>query len=946
MDPKSPSSENDQRLFLLDGMALAYRAHFALIKNPMVNSKGMNTSAIHGFLNTILELKRTYSPTHLLVVFDIGDPKERLELFPEYKANRESMPDDLRLGLALLNPVLKALNIPTLGMEGWEADDLIGTIAKQAEPKGITTYMVTPDKDFGQLVSDKTWILKPGRQKDPAQILKVPDILEKWGIERVEQVIDILGLMGDAVDNIPGIPGIGEKTAQKLIAQYGSVEGLIENSSKLKGKQKERVEEFADQALLSKKLATILCNAPIEFLWDEWLIQEPDRDQAAELFQELEFTTIAKRILGDDFQGGKSQPAPVQGDLFDMSPAGGASGESEDSNLETMQDRAPEYLLVETEEERRALAKVLSKCPAVCFDTETTGLDQRLDRIIGVSFCFKTGQAFYAPMPAEEEHLHTALHDFDEFWRSPSVQKIGHHMKFDLGMLLWHGVEVVGPFFDTHSAERLISPDGKSSLDLLAERYLNYRTIKIEEVEGATGGDSENSKSSKKEIHLESADLESLKDYAAEDAEVAWRLKEILEPKLKDAGQERVFHEVEMPLLNALIHMERAGVSLDEVELREISRELESEVSRLEQQIFDMAGEEFNLNSPKQLGVVLFDKMKLVDKPKKTKTGQYTTNEDTLIKLATDHEIAALILRHRGLTKLKNTYVDPLPGFVLPKTGRIHTTFNPLVAVTGRMQSEKPNLQNIPIRTDDGRKVRRAFVTADPENQIILSADYSQIELRILADMSGDEGLKEAFTQGLDIHQATAAKVHGVELDGVTSEMRRVAKMVNFGIAYGISAFGLAQRLGISRPAAAEIIQEYFQQFPGVREYMDKTIAFAGEHGYVETKLGRRRYLRDITSGNSATRQAEERNAINSPIQGTAADMIKLAMIRVHDRLRKEKIRTRMLLQIHDELLFEGPREEEKAARQLILDCMQNALPLSVPVEVEIGSGANWLEAH
>jgi DNA polymerase I len=937
--------DSDHRLFLLDGMALAYRAHFALIRNPMVNSKGLNTSAIHGFLNTILELKRTYSPTHLLVVFDIGEPTERLKLFPEYKANRESMPDDLRLALSFLNPVLKALRIPTLGLAGWEADDLVGTIVKQAEKRGLISYMVTPDKDFAQLVSETTWILKPGRQKEPAQILKVQDVLEKWQIERVDQVIDILGLMGDAVDNIPGIPGIGEKTAQKLIAQYGSVEGLLKNASKLKGKQRENVEKFSDQALLSKQLATIQCDAPIEFLWDEWEIQEPDRESAAAMFQELEFTTLAKRILGSEVASftSKAEPDPELGqqDFFNSLDKSETpqSATSAGAPMQTLEDWESDYLLVETEEERRALANLLAQQSSVCFDTETTGLDLQTSRILGVSFCFKKGQAFYAPLPEEKEHLHSALHDFDPFWTAQKVEKIGHFMKFDLGMLSWHGVEVSGPFFDTQAAQRLVAPDAKSSLDHMAEFYLNYRTITIESVAGVEPG-------SKNDIQMETVPLEALKDYAAEDAEVSFRLKEILEPKLKELGQDRVFREVEMPLIPALIAMEKAGVSVDEEELREISKELERESGNLEREIFEMAGETFNLNSPKQLGVVLFEKMKLVEKPKKTKTGQYSTNEDTLIKLAATHDIAAMIMRHRGLTKLKNTYVDPLPSFVSLRTGRIHTTFNPLIAVTGRMQSEKPNLQNIPIRTDDGRKVRRAFVTRDPKKFQILSADYSQIELRILADMSGDKGLREAFSQGLDIHQATAAKVHGVTLDSVTSEMRRVAKMVNFGIAYGISAFGLAQRLGISRPAAGEIIQEYFEQFPGVRAYMDQTIAFAGEYGYVETKLGRRRYLRDITSANSATRQAEERNAINSPIQGTAADMIKLAMIKIHDRLNQEGFQTVMALQIHDELVFEAPNAELESVQVLIRDCMQTAMPLAVPVEVEIGCGDNWLEAH
>lgn len=953
-----------KRLFLLDGMALLYRAHFAFIKNPIRTSDGLNTSALYGFTNTLLDILKNQQPTHLAVVLDTSAPTPRHEIFPEYKAQREEMPEDLSLAIPQIHRLCAAMNVPLLTRDGYEADDIIGILAKRSEGKDYETFMVTPDKDFGQLVSDTVKIYKPGRQGSDVEILGVAEVCARWGIERPEQVVDILSLMGDAVDNIPGIPGFGEKTATSLIQQYGSLENLIANADKLKGKQKEKVEQNTEKAILSKQLATIMHAAPLEVELDSLILKGNDDEALKALFTEFEFNALGRRLFGDEFKAGRGRqlakdatPAAPSGDLFSMEE----TVQQTSHNLRTIADTPHQYHLIRTAEERTNLIVQLQAQPRFCFDLETTSLDPRDTQIVGIAFSWQAHEGYFVLFPRDKVQAAAILEEFRGIFQNTApapelgaasesdsalpqgIEKIGHNLKFDLSVMLAHGMEVSGPFFDTMLAHSLIEPDQRHGMDYLAESMLAYTPIPITALIGTEKNDLFSQSTM---ADVAEADPQKVADYAAEDADVTWQLTEKLRPLLPQHGAERVFYDIECPLIPVLTKMENRGVKIDVQALREFGLELEKRAQQMHHRIQEVAGGPFNLNSPKQLGEVLFDKLKLLEKPKKTSTGQYQTNEQVLQSLLGTHPIIADILEYREVTKLKNTYVDTLPGTVSKVTGRVHTTFHQLMAATGRMASSNPNLQNIPIRSDSGKEIRKAFIPGE-EGWVLLSADYSQVELRVMAALSEDEAMIDAFKNGHDIHQATAARVYGVPLDGVLPEMRRTAKMVNFGIIYGISAFGLSQRLGIPRGEAATIIENYFKQFPGIHRYMDQIVKDAKRFGYVETITGRRRVIRDIASGNASVRGGAERMAMNTPIQGTAADMIKLAMIGVDKALSDAGLHARMLLQVHDELLFELPPEEVEMAKALILKQMSDAISLGdVPVDVEAGTGINWLQAH
>ncbi|MBL4575616.1 MAG: DNA polymerase I, partial [Opitutaceae bacterium] len=892
-----------QKLFLLDGMALAYRAHFAFITRPIVNSQGLNTSAIYGFTNTLLDLIQKQKPTHMALVFDTSAPTERHEIFPEYKANRDEMPEDLSIALPHLRRIAEAFQVPVLTLDGYEADDIIGTLALRAEKEEITSYMVTPDKDFGQLVTDKTFIFRPSYKGDAPEILGVKEVCEKWGIERVDQVIDILGLAGDSVDNIPGVPGVGPKTAQKLLALYDSVEGILENVEKLKGKQKEKFENFADQALLSKKLATINIQVPIKASIEGLILKSPDMDAVKSLFAEFEFRTLTKRLFGE------TAPAPIKtpakGETLDLfAPPPPSKEETEEASadtdgqlelisatpFQTIENTPHTYKRIITGEERIQLADQLSKEKSFCFDTETTSLIARKADLVGIAFSHKAHEGWFVHISTDSAIAAKELAPFKTVFENAGIQKVGHNLKYDIAVLKHYDIRVEGPLFDTMLAHSLVEPEQRHKMDYLAETCLNYSPIPFSKL---IGEEKENL------IPITEAPPEQLAEYATEDADITWQLYQHLTPLLKECDQEKVFYEIEVPLIRTLIDMEDAGISIDTVILGEYSKELAAHAEEVEKQIFEEVGHEFNLKSPKQLGEVLFEELKLIEKPKKTRTGQYATNEQILSTLANDHPIIARILDYRGTVKLKNTYVDTLPGTVDPTTNRIHTTFGQLLTATGRLQSNSPNLQNIPIRTEQGRKIRKAFIAKDTDHRLI-SADYSQIELRIIAALSKDEGMLKAFRNNEDIHLATAAKIYNVSPEEVTREMRSKAKMVNFGIPYGISAFGLAQRLNIPRREAAELIEQYFAQFSGIANYIEETLLRTRKLGYAETVTGRKRQLRDINSANQTMKKAANRNAINMPIQGTAADMIKLAMAHIHQELVETKMATRLLLQVHD----------------------------------------------
>ena len=932
---------------MLDGMALVYRAHFAFATRPILTSSGFNSSALYGFTNTLLDLIKKHEPTHLAVAFDTPEPTARHKEYPLYKAQREEMPEDLSAALPHVDRICEAFRIPVIKCPGYEADDVVGTLTRVAEGEGFETYMVTPDKDFAQLVTERTFMLKPGRKGDDIEILKVPEILEKWGIERTEQVIDILGLWGDASDNIPGVPGIGQKTASKLILKYGSIENLLKHLDDLKGKQKENLTNFQTEAHLSKRLATIDRHVPISVSLDDLKRQEPDRDLLQALCIEFEFNSIGRRLLGEDFKAGRGAQSEKKVDLELISEVekGASEAEQVQSSLKTLAETDHEYICVDTEAGRKALIEELKQQSLFCFDSETTGLDPKKAKIIGLAFSIADHRAYYVPViPYGVDGLATSplgdpltiLEEFREILGDTNIGKVGHNLKFDLSVLRWHGFKVGGTIYDTMLMHSLIEPELRHGMDFLAEVYFGYSPVSITKLIGEKGKDQKN---------MLSVPLPLLSEYAAEDADVTWRLFQLLKPKLEEVEQNSIYFDIEAPLVRVLVEMEHEGVRLDSEALHQFSTQLAVQISTLEKEIYELAGKEFNLNSPKQMGEILFGEMKLVDKPKKTKTGQFATNEQVLMTLAAEHEIVRKILDYRTATKLKSTYADTLPETIFPGTGRVHTTYQQAATATGRLNSNGPNLQNIPIRTELGQEIRRAFVPRG-EGFRLLSADYSQIELRIIAALSNDEGMKAAFSSGEDIHSATAAKVYGVFPEMVTSEMRRKAKMVNFGVAYGISAFGLAQRLGIARKEASEIIDQFFANFPGIKDYIDQTIEFARKHGYVKTVSGRRRYLRDINSANGTVRGGAERNAINSPIQGTAADMIKMAMTRIADIIEERKLKTRLLLQVHDELVFDLWEGEEDEVRALVEEQMKSALPLSVALEVEIGTGQTWLEAH
>jgi len=934
------------RLFLLDAMALIYRAYFAMNKNPRITSTGLNTSAVLGFANTLYDILKNEKPSHIGVAFDSFAPTLREAEFAEYKAQRERMPEDIAAALPYIRRLLEGFRIPILELPGYEADDIIGTLALKAGQKGYTTFMVTSDKDFGQLVNDRTFIYRPPRMGNQAEILGVKEVCARYQIDRPEQLIDILGLWGDASDNIPGIPGIGEKRAIELVQQFGSVENLLANTGKLQGKIKENVENFGEQGLFSKKLATIMLDVPLEFEEDRLIMEKPDKEALKELFSELEFRTFAQRVFTDlsvqeQWRQGDRETGRLgdgekqgQGDLFSELPVSEKGIPAE--GLQSFDRANVDYQLVDNQEKRNALIERLKKADKFCFDTETTGIDPNNSELVGMSFCFKPGEAFFVHLPDNYQECLDIVREFKPFLEEDKVLKIGQNIKFDLAILKWYEVTVKGKLFDTMLAHYLIEPDMRHNMDYLAETYLNYKTIHIDQLIGKKGKD---------QLSMRSVMPDILSDYACEDADITYRLYEKFAPMLDESGLRKLFDEIEIPLVPVLADMEAEGVMLDTAALKDYSVQLGKEVRDVEEQVYDLAGQLFNIASPKQLGEILYEKLKITDKPARTATKQYSTSEDVLAKMLFRHPIIQLILDYRSLTKLKSTYVDVLPTLISPRDKRIHTSYNQAVAATGRLSSNNPNLQNIPIRTDRGKEIRKAFV---PRNNdfILVSADYSQIELRIIAHMSGDQNMIDAFRHGIDIHAATAARVYGLQVSEVTPEMRRKAKAVNFGIIYGQSAFGLAERLNIPRREAADIIASYFDQYPGIKSYMDKTIVFAREHGYVETMLGRRRYLRDINSNNAVVRGFAERNAINAPIQGSSADMIKIAMINIHAELTRLATRSKMILQVHDELVFDVYKPELDMIKPLIHDKMKNALPLDVPVVVEMDEGENWLEAH
>lgn len=927
-----------KKLFLLDGMALIYRAYFALSKTPRITSNGLNTGAIMGFTNTLLEILKNQKPSHLAVVFDTEAPTARHIEFEAYKAHREKMPEDLSASIPYIFKLITGFNIPIITKDGYEADDIIGTLAKKAEKNGFTVYCMTPDKDFGQLVSENIFIYKPARMGNGAEIQGVKEILEKWEVSDVNQVIDILGLWGDAVDNIPGIPGIGEKTAKKLIQEFGSIENIIANADKLKGKQRENVENYAEQGLISKKLATILLDVPVELEEEKLLIEEPNKDILEPLFIELEFRTLGKRVFGEMANSTESSKTTTgQMDLFSL-PQDVQMIEEENyaGPVNNLENTPHEYILVNTKEKQEALAAQLSTRTSFCFDTESTGLDANLADIVGLSFSFEKGKAYYIPTPADRQQAQEVINIFKPILENDQIEKIGQNIKYDILLLARYQVAVKGPIFDTMLAHYLIDPDTRHGMDVLAENYLNYKPLSITELIGSKG---------KKQGNMRDVELDLIKEYASEDADITLQLKEIFKPLLEETNTLSLANEVEFPLVYVLAEIERNGVRIDIDALQQFSKNLETDIRLLEQTIYEKAGVNFNIASPKQLGEVLFDKLKLDPKAKKTKTGQYKTGEDVLLALAYKSDIVQDILSFRQLQKLKSTYVDALPELINPDTGLIHTSYNQAVAATGRLSSTNPNLQNIPIRTERGREVRKAFIPRH-ENNVILSADYSQIELRLIAELSKDPNMMEAFTSGHDIHRATAARVYGLELEEVTSDQRRNAKAVNFGIIYGQSAFGLSQSLAIPRKEAAEIIDQYFIQYAGIKKYMSEVLEFAKENGYVETILKRRRYLRDINSANMTVRGFAERNAINAPIQGSAADLIKIAMLGIQKEIEEQGLSGKMIMQVHDELVFDVPENEVSIFKEIIQTKMTGAIKTEIPLVVEIGRGKNWLEAH
>lgn len=934
-------SQPQKKLFLLDAMALIYRAHFAFSKNPRITSSGINTSAVFGFANSLLEILQKEKPTHIGVAFDTAAPTFRHETFVEYKANRQEQPEDISVAIPYVFQLLECLQIPAVAYDGYEADDIVGTLASKACQQGFQVYMVTMDKDYSQLVNDCVFLYKPSYMGNGHEVYDVARVLEKFKIKRVDQVRDILGLMGDSVDNIPGIPGVGEKTAQKLIAEFDTVENLVANAELLKGKLKENVITYGAQGILSKDLATIHINMPIEFNEEDFICKSPLKESLNKLCEELEFKTLKKRVLGDETSPSPGPVAPSregeQMGIFGNAADPAIENTEQVSTFTTLSEVKHDYFVMDTPELRAVLVKYLKTQKEFCFDTETTGVNAFEDYMVGMSFSWKKNEGYYVPVPSKD--LNAAidlLAEFKEVFEDEKIVKIGQNIKFDVMVMKKYKVEVRGPLFDTMLAHYLIEPDMRHNMDYLAETYLNYSPISIEELIGKKGVRQKN---------MRDIPVDQVAEYAVEDADITFQLKDVFKPMLVDAKVQKLFTEVETPLIQVLADVESNGINLDVPALEDFSKLLEQDIRIVEKKIFETAGEEFNIASPKQLGDILFDKLKIDVQAKKTKTGQYATGEEILAKLASEHEIAKDILDYRELQKLKSTYVDALPQLISKKDGRIHTCFNQAVAATGRLSSTNPNLQNIPIKTARGREIRKAFVPGDKDH-LILSADYSQIELRIMAAFSKEKNMIEAFREGRDIHTTTASKVYNIPLEEVSSEMRSKAKMVNFGIIYGISAFGLSQRLNIPRKEAAEIIESYFKEFPAIKNYMDEVVNQARENEFVETILGRRRYLRDINSRNITMRGFAERNAINAPIQGSAADMIKIAMINIHNWMKKEKLKSKMILQVHDELVFDVHKSEIDLLKTNVEKFMKSAIEMEVPMEVGIGVGENWLEAH
>ena len=922
-----------EKLFLLDAYALIYRAYYAFIKNPRINSKGFNTSAIMGFVNTLEDVLKKEQPTHIGIAFDPAGPTFRHEAYQQYKAQREETPEVIRLSVPIIKDIIRAYRIPILEVSGYEADDVIGTLATEAGRQGIRTYMMTPDKDYGQLVSDNIFMYRPKYGDKEFEVMGVEEVKAKFDIQSPAQVIDMLGLMGDTADNIPGCPGVGEKTAQKLIAQFGSIENLLEHTSELKGAIKTKVETNREQILFSKFLATIKTDVPIALDMDGLKREEPDKDELKRIFEDLEFRSLLERVLGTEKKMAASSPS-VQGDLFGFFTPESTEA-SENSNLTKLDDLVFDYQLIDTEEKEDQLLQNILTQPILSLDTETTGTDPIRAELVGMSFAYAENQAFYVPVPADRTEAQRIVDKFKPVFENPQTLKVGQNIKYDMLVLANYGVEIQGPMFDTMIAHYVLQPELHHGMDYLAEIYLHYETIKIEELIGPKG---------KNQKNMRDLDPINIYRYACEDADVTLKLKNVLEKELKQNDAEALFRDIEMPLVPVLAYMERNGVRIDTEALKETSRHFTARMNQIEEEVHRLAGVEFNIASPKQVGEVLFDRLKIVDKPKKTKTGQYVTSEEVLESLKGKHEIVAKILEHRGLKKLLGTYIDALPQLINPETGHIHTSFNQTVTATGRLSSSNPNLQNIPVRNEDGKEIRKAFIP--DEGCEFFSADYSQIELRIMAHLSGDPHMIEAFRANQDIHAATAAKIYKEKLEDVTREQRSKAKTANFGIIYGISVFGLAERLGIDRKEAKELIDGYFENYPHVKEYMDSSIQAARQKGYIETVFRRRRYLPDINSRNAVVRGYAERNAINAPIQGSAADIIKVAMIRIYRRFREENLRSKMILQVHDELNFSVVPEEKEKVQQIVIAEMENAYKMKVPLLADCGWGKNWLEAH
>ena len=943
---------DQKRLFLVDAYALIFRGYYAFIKNPRINSKGLDTSAIMGFMNSLLDVIKRERPDHLAVCFDKGGSADRVEMFHEYKANRDATPEPITQAIPYICSILEAMHIPIMVKEGFEADDVIGTLSKQAEKEGYKTFMVTPDKDFAQLVSENIFMYKP-RFGGGYDIWGVPEVLEKFQVTDPLQVIDFLGMMGDSADNIPGLPGVGEKTAKKFLAQFGSMEGLLANTDQLKGKMKEKVEANGELGLLSKKLATIMLDVPVTFNAKDFTLDQPDVEKVKEIFNELEFRQLLTNFLktfatetttnaSDNSSKNTDTPkkaatnAEGQFDLFAAPGSGSITQEESLSGFKTIENTNHFYQHINSALSRKLLIKKLMQQTSVCFDTETTGLKALEVELIGIAFSYENGKGYYVSFPENQEETKTILEEFRPFFEAETIEKVGHNLKYDIKVLSNYNITVKGKLFDTMIAHYLINPDMRHNMDVLAETYLNYQPVSITELIGKKG---------KNQLSMRVVPLKDQTEYAVEDADITYQLKQHFTKELESGNVTELFNNLELPLVSVLTAMEIEGINVDTDFLKQLSTALTDDINRLEKDIYEQAGEEFNISSPKQLGIVLFENMKLVDKPKKTKTGQYKTGEDILSFLAKDHKIIRDIQEYRQYKKLQSTYVDALPNEINPKTGRIHTQYMQAVAATGRLSSNNPNLQNIPIRTERGRQVRKAFVPKD-DNYVLLAADYSQIELRIIAALSEEETMINAFKNGEDIHASTAAKVFGVDIKDVTREQRSNAKTVNFGIVYGVSAFGLSNQTDLSRGEAKELIDTYYETYPKLKAYMSAQVDFAREHGYVETVLNRRRYLKDINSRNAMVRSGAERNAVNAPIQGSAADIIKLAMISIHKRFLKEGFKSKMLLQVHDELVFDAHKDELEIIKPIIKDEMENAFKMTVPLDVEMGIGQNWLQAH